>query len=581
MAPQEGPERRRTMIPHSPTDYTNAEATESAALRRWLATMPLRTPPNGQQLANQTTILQRLEVDSAMHVPVHEPDDSPTVAAMRELFTSNRTGRANAHQQVSTVSASTPEANLVSAVVAIASAVTTTNMPGRPRKAAPDPVPQYEEVYNDEDIDGDYVDEDGGFNQNDDPDQVSLQSDEEQETLTRRMRSTTPPPRNRSQRSTRREIALRNYDEKLDDALKREKTRLKAHHSFMTKEVYEAPGKPGYAGPDPAFDDHWDADDEARLIQTYWQGTPLELMTSGPDFRSYPKILLVFKASLHVFKIDPLTLFTMGLNDIVFVSGSSSTTLIEGHVYMNPFWSNRFCERLTRIIFHPLWCGPEPWAFMLFAFKWAAICRTDDRRPLHQDDILLLERNYCEMRQDPTLSYAKIHAKEQRTMTLRGGVSSPQAQLLSEIATIATRSGECPSDKYYHVVVNDLKNIIHGLDTLRLTWEHDCEFFFQSVSDSLGKELYPTSREMPALYKNCYLSVERKRLYDSKAQGHDLVYFEEHHLRMPSKPPSKLVSAEPESEEQELDEDNPHQAHARKRKNTERDPRPSKAIRRE
>jgi hypothetical protein len=185
------------------------------------------------------------------------------------------------------------------------------------------------------------------------------------------------------------------------------------------------------------------------------------------------------------------------------------------------------------------------------------------------------------MRQDPTLSYAKIHAKEQRTMTLRGGVSSPQAQLLSEIATIATRSGECPSDKYYHVVVNDLKNIIHGLDTLRLTWEHDCEFFFQSVSDSLGKELYPTSREMPALYKNCYLSVERKRLYDSKAHGHDLVYFEEHHLRMPSKPPSKLVSAEPESEEQELDEDNPHQAHARKRKNTERDPRPSKAIRRE
>jgi hypothetical protein len=144
------------MIPHSPTDYTNAEATgtvssqsdgatnvvqsaESAALRRWLATMPLRTPPNGQQLANQTTILQRLEVDSAMHVPVHEPDDSPTVAAMRELFTSNRTGRANAHQQVSTVSASTPEANLVSAVVAIAPAVTTTNMsaPAAMQQSAP------------------------------------------------------------------------------------------------------------------------------------------------------------------------------------------------------------------------------------------------------------------------------------------------------------------------------------------------------------------------------------------------------------------------------------------------------------
>lgn len=56
----------------------------------------------------------------------------------------------------------------------------------------------------------------------------------------------------------------------------------------------------------PAFDDHWDADDEASLIQTYWQGTPPEYMTSGPDFISHPKMVLVFKAALHVFKIDPV-----------------------------------------------------------------------------------------------------------------------------------------------------------------------------------------------------------------------------------------------------------------------------------
>lgn len=332
------------------------------------------------------------------------------------------------------------------------------------------------------------------------------------------------------------------------DALEREKRRLKAPDSFMTKEVYEAPGKPGYAGPDPAFDDHWDANDKARFIQTYWQGTPLEYITSGPDFISYPKTLLVFKASLHVFKIDPLTLFTMGLNDIVFDSGSKSTKMIEGHVYMYPFWSKIFCERLARMIFHPLWYGPEPWAFMLFAIKWATICRTNDRRPLHQDELLLLEKLYCKMEQDPTLSYPEIHAKQQMTIALRGGVSSPQAQLLSEIAATATRSGECPSDKYYHVVLNDLNNVIHGLGTLRLTWEHDCEFFFQSISDSLGRELYPTSRQMPALYKNCYLSVERKKLYDLKVHGHDLVYFEEHHLRMPSMIPQKLHSSPVEEE---------------------------------
>ncbi|KAI6762642.1 hypothetical protein HG530_008622 [Fusarium avenaceum] len=657
MAPHEGPERRRTMIPHSPTDHTNDEVTgtvsgqsdgatnvvqsaESAAPRRWPATMPLRTPPNGQQLSSQRTIVQRPEVNSALYLPVREPDDSPTVAAMRELFTSSRTGRANVHQQVSTVSVSTPEANLVSPVIAIASAVPAPNVsapaatqhsppaqrdeereptrrrpgrprkvvresqrepprrrpgrprkavpkpqpperrrpgrprkvvpesqeepprrrPGRPRKVVPDPVSPYPEVYHDDDIDEDYVDEDEEFDQDDDPDQVSLQSDEGQETLTRRTRSPTPPPRKRSQRSSRREIALRNHDERLDDALEREKTRLKARHSFMTKEVYEAPGKPGYAGPDPAFNDHWDADDEASLIETYWQRTSLEHMTSGPDFISHPKMALVFRASLHVFKVDPLTLFTMGLNDIEFVRDASSSTTIDGHVYMKPFWSNRFCERLARIIYHPLWYGPEPWAFMLFAFKWAAICRTDDRRPLHEDDFWLLEKYDCEMWQDPTLSYPEIHAKQQRTVTLEGGVSSPQAQLLSEIAKFATGSEEYPEDEYYHVAVTDLGSVIHGLDSLRLTWGHDCEFFFQMITESHGRDLYPSGKEMPALYKNCYLSVERKKLYDFKVHGHDLVYVEEHNLRMPSRPPSKLVSAEPEIEEQELDEDTPPEA---------------------
>ncbi|KIL91247.1 hypothetical protein FAVG1_04860 [Fusarium avenaceum] len=363
---------------------------------------------------------------------------------------------------------------------------TVRNLPkrrGRPRKTVPNPPPEDDE---------DFIDND---EQVDDDEELS-QVDEEPETLTRRTRRKAT-----TRRLTRRELALRDHDERLDNALEREKTRLKAPHSFMTKEVYEAPGKPGYAGPDPAFDNHWDDDDEASLIETYWRGTPLEYITSSPDFISYPKTLLVFKASLHVFKIDPLTLFTMGLNDIVFDNGSKSTKMIE-----------------------------------------------DDRRPLHTDDLLLLEKLYCKMEQDPTLSYPEIHAKQQRTTTLRGGVSSPQAQLLSEIATIATRSGECPSDKYYHVVLNDLNNVIHGLGTLRLTWEHDCEFFFQSISDSLSRELYPTSKEMPALYKNCYLSVERKKLYDFKVHGHDLVYFEEHHLRMPSMIPQKLHSSPVEEE---------------------------------
>ncbi|SPJ79950.1 uncharacterized protein FTOL_08341 [Fusarium torulosum] len=432
--------------------------------------------------------------------------------------------------------------------------------PGRPRKAVPDHASRYEEVYNDEDMDGDYIeDEHGGEVEG--FDRVSLQSDEGQETLTRRTRSQASRVSGRtksstkSRRSTRREIALRNHDKKLDDALEREKTRLKARHSFMTKEVYEAPGMPGYAGPDPAFNDQWDADDEASLIQTYWQGTPLEHMTSlSSSFTGKDKLGLVFRASLHVFKVDPLTLFTMGLNDIVFVRDAKSSTMIDGRLYTNPFWTSPFCEKLARIIYHPLWYGPEPWAFMLFAIKWAVICRTDDRRPLHQDELLLLERNYCEMRQDSTLSYPKIHAKQQRIVTLRGGVSSPQAQLLSEIAKFAARSDECSSGKYYHIITGDLTAVIHGLDSLRSGWMQDCEFYYQMFAEAQGRELYPSGKEMPALYKNCYLSVERKKLYDFKVHGHDLVYFEEHHLRIPSKIPQKLHSS---SDMEELEEEIP------------------------
>ncbi|KAM0282987.1 hypothetical protein ACHAO9_009901 [Fusarium lateritium] len=614
---------------------------ESAAPHRSTATMPIRAPPNGQLLRSSAQ---------------SHRDNSADIS---DLFASNRTGRANVRQQGSTVSVSAPETNVASPTVERTPVTATTDLttpaevqhsaptqqneegepkkrrpgrprkvmpdtlsrnvsmtgsqgqpssraanmsrneereptrrrPGRPRKVVPAPVSQDEEVYHDDDIDSDYIDEDEGLNQ------ISGQSDERQQTLTRRTRSTplrgpgnaqlrplpmSVPPQNNSQRSTRRVRALRNENKKWDMAIKRERTRLEAPNSFMTKEIYEAPGKPGYPGPSPEFDGLWRDDDEAKLIQTYYSGTPLEHLTS--DSNTNNTIMncsaLVFRASLHFFKMDPLTLFTKGLNDIVIVTDTKSSTMIDGHLYTSPFWSAPFCEKLSRIIFHPLWCGPAPWTFMLFAIKWAVICRTDDRRPIHQMDINLLKEYFCNMDQDPALSHAAIHAEEQRKMVARGGISTPQAELLSEIAEFTIPFRQDTSGRFYKVATQDLTAVIHGLDSLRGAFNHDCEFYFQAFSEAHNRLLYPSGKEMPVLYKNCYLSVERKKSLDFKRYGNNMTDFESKRLQLPSKPPRKIESAL-ERAEPELVEDTPPRPPATKRKNTDEDLRPRKAARRE
>ncbi|KAM0486736.1 hypothetical protein ACHAP7_002539 [Fusarium lateritium] len=419
---------------------------------------------------------------------------------------------------------------------------------GRPRKTAPEPLSQNDE---------DYVDEDDQLDQ-EDAEQLS-QEDEEQETVTRRTRSkfsrvSGRPKSSKSRRSTRLDIAQRDRDEKLQAGVSQEKERLKQPRSFMTKEIYEAPGKPGFDGPDLAFGNQWDVGDEVNLILKYWKGTPLEHMTSASSFSTQDKLALVFRASLHVFKVDPLTLFTKGLNELEvdIVSNQKSSMMIDGQPYTNPVWSSPFCDRLARIIHHPLWTGLEKWAFMLFAIKWAAICRTDSRRSLHDDELRLLERHECKMQQDPTLRYADIHAKEQRRIRFLDGDSTPQAQLLSGIAKFSQRNGR-PSSHFYQIITGDLTAVIHGLNSLREAFDHDCEFYYQMFAEAHTKELYPKGKEMPALYKNCYLSVERKRLFDFKVHGHDLVYFEEHHLRKPSEIPEKLRAYLSDGEELEKD----------------------------
>ncbi|KAM0228111.1 hypothetical protein ACHAP5_012032, partial [Fusarium lateritium] len=405
-------------------------------------------------------------------------------------------------------------------------------------------------------VDEDNVEEDDQIDQEVGVERLS-QDDEEEETLTRRTRSKVPraPGRTKTskpQPSTRLRRAQKDREEKLVEGVRREKKRLKARHSFMTKEVYEAPGQPGYPGPDPAFVDSWDDDDEADFIETYWTGTTMEHLTSLPDFTGRDRLAQAFRASLHVFKIDPLTLFTKGLNDIVIDKDEKSSKTINGRPYTNQFWSGPFCDKLSRIIYHPLWYGPEPWAFMLFALKWAAICRTDDRRSLHEDDLGLLEKNHCIMEEDPTLSYPDIHVKQQRSITLRGGIPSPQAQLLSEIANFSKKIGRPPGD-YYHIITSDLTAVIDGLNSLRDAFDHDCEFYFLMFSEAHEKELYPKDKEMSAVYKNCYLSVERKKLFDFKVHGHNLAYLEQHHLRKPSDMPVKFRVSSSNREELEGD----------------------------
>ncbi|KAF4964134.1 hypothetical protein FSARC_7916 [Fusarium sarcochroum] len=328
--------------------------------------------------------------------------------------------------------------------------------------------------------------------------------------------------------SKRKMSAMRQVEKNWDKAIRAEKDRIEKDLPVITKEMYEVHGRPGC--PEPTYDEIWNQEDEAELVQRYWTGTPLEAGISClvSDNLSLNEL---FKVSLRIFGVDPITLFTLGTDDFEFDINTTVEVLIHDDDYLTPIWRVSFCKDLTSIMTHPIWCGRGRWSFMLFAIKWAVICRTDDRRPLPAADRNLLSRLNCPLGDDQTLRpYKDLHEEQQKILRGQNTPPSQQAELLSAIAKYTAMTIGIPSARNYTIIPHDLAAVIKGLDSLSLSGMMDCELFLQLFKDAGGRNEYPTEDETPALYKTCYLDMERRRLKAFKRR-----------LRAPSAPPEKVV----------------------------------------
>lgn len=240
-------------------------------------------------------------------------------------------------------------------------------------------------------------------------------------------------------------------------------------------------------------------------------------------------LVTMFKISLHIFGVDPVTLWTLNDDEFKVTGNKFGFVLNVGNVpYPNPIWSPSFCHRLTQIISHPIWRrrknGHE---FMLFAVKWAIKCRTDDRQPLSEDDARLLRLIGCPIspRQEEPLKRTLERLLKRRYNT--GETITTEADLLRCIADNTKARLASPTSRYYHVTTDDLDAVIMGLDESK-TWM-SCEAHYALYQKSRGTaHTYPSSVEVAEIYRNAFLNIERRRMIDHKRDSDP---------RPPSEPP--------------------------------------------
>ncbi|KAM5357948.1 hypothetical protein ACJZ2D_015743 [Fusarium nematophilum] len=222
----------------------------------------------------------------------------------------------------------------------------------------------------------------------------------------------------------------------------------------VTKEAYESAGRAGC--PDPIFDDLWDEEDESAL-RAIWDRSAVAVALS----QAHPQITTVFKVSLRLFKCDPLTLFASNGCNIVFDKSEN------------------------------------------FDIK--------------AGELELLERVGCSLGPDePGKSFSERHEDYQRSRWRQGDRATQEAGLFRSISAqtkvLPPAAAPVEGDPY-RVTSGDLLTVIKGLGDLEMHGglSLDCEVYFQLFQASRSQTGYPAAEDIKALYKNCWLSVQRNK----------------------------------------------------------------------
>lgn len=316
----------------------------------------------------------------------------------------------------------------------------------------------------------------------------------------------------------------------------KEEARL-ADVQALTKETYEAPGQHGC--PNPTYNEDWSHADERIFLSQYWRGTMYESaitrqFCTSPDTQY---LVTMFKISLHIFGVDPVTLWTLNDDEFKVTGTNFAFLLIVGNANAKHFsliWSRSFCISLSKLMTHPIWGRrKDGHEFMLFAVKWAIMCRTDDRRPLSEGDAKLLGFIGCPITLRPEEPLKRTLERLLKRRYNAGETTTTEADLLRCIAdnTEAHLDTEAhlvnPRSRCYRVTTDDLDAVIKGLDESK-TWM-SCEAHYELYQKSRSTtHTYPSSAEVAELNRNVFLNIERRRMIDHKRDSDS---------RPPSEPP--------------------------------------------
>ncbi|KAF5704774.1 hypothetical protein FGLOB1_8427 [Fusarium globosum] len=202
----------------------------------------------------------------------------------------------------------------------------------------------------------------------------------------------------------------------------------------------------------------------------------------------------MFKISLHIFGVDPVTLWTLNDDEFKVTGNKFGFVLNVGNVpYPNPIWS----------------------PFHAIRGKMGNQMSTDDRQPLSEDDAKLLRLIGCPItpRQEEPLKRTLERLLKRRYNA--GETITTEPDLLRCIVDNTEAHLANPTSRYYHVTTDDLDAVIMGLDESK-TWM-SCEAHYALYQNSSGTtHTYPSSIEVAELYRNAFLNIERRRMIDHK-----------------------------------------------------------------
>ncbi|KAL7766648.1 hypothetical protein ACKLNR_004564 [Fusarium oxysporum f. sp. zingiberi] len=261
------------------------------------------------------------------------------------------------------------------------------------------------------------------------------------------------------------------------------------------------------------IDSHtWSQDQEDELGASWDDGVIKAAIQRLPDRGTH--LSSVFNISFHLCNMDPLSLLSM-YHDFEFDNSGSDSFMHVGQMKRNPLWTLHFCDKLKRIMTHPLFWETNAYRFLPIVIRWAVICQTDNGEGFSAEEAHILSHLGCgdlgQFSGSPVLERFRFHQERLKTA---GVFVTPHAKLLVLIADQVGVSAVPTSTETLLVRTGDLGVVISALDRLNdCSMNISCEVHYLQYCASRTSRSYPSGlEELLEAYKGVWMKLQRRKL---------------------------------------------------------------------